>query len=413
MFYFMYLPTIVVDRDLEFNNQIDYFRRYREDKVLDHVVRNADGRIVNKYGIGYALLALPFFLLGFPATLMARFLGVPWDYDGMNPLFQVSTTLASAVWGFAGLRLCRSLLQQHFPEAASRRATWVMFWATPLVYYMCVTPTMAHATAFFSAALWFYLWDRRRAELPYAEAALLGFAGALAFMVRYPNLLVGLGVVVDWFRWRADRNSNSSTVRWLTFWAVAGLCFLVCVLPQLIVWQMMFGLMWVNPYPPGDRFDFWLNPRLGSLLFSDARGLFNWHPIFLFAFAGLFTSLRQHCWVTAHAVLTLAGLAYLYASYHTQTFGVAFGSRVFVDALAFFAVGLAAFLRPGKAAGLRWGICIVLVGVNLLMVAAYRTHAIPDMAVLSWPERLQALAEVPTQVTRGLEILLPGLQGFP
>jgi hypothetical protein len=412
MYYFMYLPSLVVDGDLEFTNQLEEFQRLREDKVLDHVIRNTDGRIVNKFGIGYALLALPFFLLGFPATAVARFLGFPLRYDGMNLLFQLATTFASVVWGFIGLGLCQSMLQRHFPECASRRATWMIFGATPLVYYMCISPTMAHASAFFSTTLWFYLWDRREATLPYKQAVLLGFAGALCLMVRYPNVLVWSGIAVDWFRWHAERNPDSGAARWFKFWAFAGVSFLICITPQLAAWQTMFGSILTNPYPPGDRFPYWLDPRIGSLLLSDARGLFNWHPLLLFAVVGLAACAREHRWLATHAWLTLSGLVYLYASFHSQTFGVAFGSRVFVDALPFFAVGLAAFLRPGKTAGLRWGICLVGVGLNLLMAAAYRSHAIPERAVLSWPARVEALATVPSQLARGFEIISPRLQGL-
>jgi hypothetical protein len=73
---------------------------------------------------------------------------------------------------------------------------------------------------------------------------------------------------------------------------------------------------------------------------------------------------------------------------------------------------LAVFLRPGKTASLRWGICLVGVGLNLLMAAAYRSHAVPERAVLSWPERVEALGTVPAQLARGFEIISPRFQGL-
>ena len=90
--YFIYLPSAAIDGDLDFDNQLDLYRRIRSDAAFTYAWTTPDGRFINKYGIGYALLTLPFFLLGFPATFLARAWGIPWVYDGMNPLFQFSTT---------------------------------------------------------------------------------------------------------------------------------------------------------------------------------------------------------------------------------------------------------------------------------------------------------------------------------
>ncbi|MGH7844068.1 MAG: hypothetical protein ACREQW_02690 [Candidatus Binatia bacterium] len=405
IFYFIYLPSIVVDRDLDFANQLQKFRASRDDNVLDNVPVSPNGRIINRYGLGYALLSVPFFLLGFPGAFLARAFGISWSYDGMNPIFQFSTTLASVVWGFVGLDLCRRLLQRHFTHVAARRATWMTFWATPLVYYVCLTPTMAHASAFFAAALWLYVWDRRTPDLPLRQAMVLGAAGALAFLVRYSHLLVWLGALLDWFRWRSERPAGLTFGHWLRFWFVAVLTFLVCIVPQLWAWDILFGQALVNPYRRSDLFAYWISPRFEEVLFSDLRGLFNWHPILFFAAVGLIVSLSRQRWLASYSIVVLAGFIYLQASY-TLSLGVSFGNRVFVDALPFFAVGLAAFLSAGPWQGLRWGLCLCLVFLNLVLALSYRFQPTSEGAS-SWPQRLARAGKVPAEAMARVQEIIP------
>ncbi|HWP57800.1 MAG TPA: hypothetical protein VNL14_07935 [Candidatus Acidoferrales bacterium] len=406
VYYFIYLPSLIVDGDLDFANEIEWFRQVRVDGAFDNPPISDVGRVINRYGVGYALLSFPFFLLGFPATLMARAAGRTWDYDGMNPLFQFSTTLASVTWGFVGLALCRRVLERHFGAPAAGRAVALVFWATPLVYYMCFSPAMAHACAFFSVALWFYVWDRRPPDLPLSRAVALGAAGTLAFLVRYANILIWLGAAVDFLRWRAERPPGMALGRWLWFWLIAALTFVVGVAPQFWIWHEMFGRALVNPYRRADLFAHYLDPRFAELLFADAGGLLNWHPIFGFALVGLGVSLFRRRWLACHALAVVAGLLYLYASYAIPL-GESFGSRGFVDALPFFGVGLAAFAAPGRGGAVRWGLCVALIFVNLAAAAAYRFRASNRAEPYSWRERLERAAEAPAEAQRrAREVLL-------
>jgi hypothetical protein len=413
IYYFIYLPSLLADGDLDFTNQIEAFRSYRDDGLLDQPEVGPIGRYVNRYGVGYAALSAPFFLLGFPLTFLARMFGIAWDYDGMNPLFQFSTSIATVMWGFAGLGLCQRVLLRHFPAASVWRGLVLLLFATPLVYYIYMNPTMAHATAFFSVALWLYLWDARDPRLRAREAIALGGAAALAFLVRYPNVLVLFGALVDWPRWKLERPPAMSFKHWLRYWLIAAVAFWICILPQLLVWRLLYGRWILHPYPDADRvsfptaLDFWL------LLFGDRRGLFNWHPILLLALLGLIAALRTRRWLAAHSLLTLCGLAFVYAAHHLKGFGVAFGSRVFVDALPLFAVGLAAFLLSERGRALRWAVCVALAALNILVAVSYRSHAIPTKAVVSWPERMRALLDVPEQVRWGLGQIAPKLRRPP
>jgi hypothetical protein len=408
--YFTYLPSLLFDGDLDFADELAAFRSYRHDGLLDHPPIGPLGRIINWYGIGYAALSLPFFLLGFPLTFLARLFGVGWDYDGMNPIFQFSTSIATIVWGFAGLALCQRVLMRHFPAVAARRSVVLLVFATPLVYYIYMTPTMAHATAFFSVALWLYLWDGRDPRLPARQAIALGAAGALAFLVRYPNALVVLGGLVDWPRWHQEKPRDMAFRHWLRFWLIAALTFGVCIAPQLLVWRSLYGEWVLHPYPKlGQKVSFASFLDFWHLLFTDRRGLFNWHPILLLALFGLISAIRTRRWLALHGLLTLGALAYAYAAHQMRGFGVSFGSRVFVDALPFFALGLAAFLSSERRLALRWSICIALAALNLLVAVSYRSHAIPTMAVVSWPERVYALHEVPQQIRAGLRAIVPKL----
>ena len=220
--------------------------------------------------------------------------------------------------------------------------------------------------------------------------------------MRYPNLLVWLGVSVDWFRWRAEKPANLGNLRWFLFWSVAGGSFFVCIAPQLWVWRQMFGTVWVNPYQSDALFSNWTHPQVWRLLFSDLRGLFNWHPVLLIALYGVIVSLRRRRWLAAHSLVVLGGLILLYASYSTSL-EVSFGSRVFVEALPFFAVGLAAFLCAGPGAALRWGLCVCLIPLNLAFALAYLIESGSYEETFTWRQRIAHAAQLPSKVAKRLQ----------
>ena len=57
--------------------------------------------------------------------------------------------------------------------------------------------------------------------------------------------------------------------------------------PQLLLWKATTGHFITNAYSD-ESFDYLMNPRVYQVLFSDAKGLFIFTPVLIFAVIGFF-----------------------------------------------------------------------------------------------------------------------------
>src|SRR5688572_26954380 len=102
-FNYLWLRSAMVDRDWDFRNDLAECNTltpaYRASALALPVT--PEGRIPNKYGIGWAVLSLPFYLVADVLVTLGRELNF-WTYqnDGFNAVYQICLQL-----GHAGLAL--------------------------------------------------------------------------------------------------------------------------------------------------------------------------------------------------------------------------------------------------------------------------------------------------------------------
>ncbi len=365
-FYYAYLPSVVIDRDLDFSNQISqhWGPDYRP-AILNN--RSETGLVRNKYPIGMALTLAPAFLLGHVIALGSFGLvpanGYSWPYQ----LFCLA---------LIELLVLRTLLQidrlltgryNVAPRAALLGILTVAL-ATPYVYYACREPFMVHAVSTFwcteivaIAAAWQrgfrWLWPR------------IAFCGAMAVVCRPTNmhlLPVAIWAVVQ----LARSTSARSAALYLPFTAVA----LLPIGLQLLTWRILSG-EWVH-YSYGSHRFYWTHPALLQTLLSTRHGLFLWSPVLLVAVAGLVLKARDALvfwWLFGALTLWYANSAW-----DAWWFGQSFGGRAFLELTGLFGIGLgyAFFLLRDKP---RWTAALVVLPIllNLALMALYITHRIP------------------------------------
>jgi hypothetical protein len=369
--YFSYLPSLLLDGDLDFRDE--YTRFYEEDpegRVLfkeTFLDRPTDTGLPLNFGpIGTALLWSPFYL----ATHVV--VGEP---EGMSHPYRRAVSLASGFYGAIGLFLCYRLARKFASPVPSFVAVLALWWATPVAYYMYVAPGMSHACSLFAAALFFTLW-------PWATSggigrwALWGASAGLMALVREQDLffaaLVPLAVLP-----LTDRLK-----RLAAFGAAAFLVFL----PQLAVYQVLNGRP--SPSPLVQRKMMWTSPHFFEVLFSPEHGLFFWSPVLLLFLAGGLFLIRKER--SAGLLLLASFLAQVFISgaVDSWTQAGAFGSRRFVGATAILAVwgGVAfALLEPRlKRAGVA-ALASVFVLWNLSLMVQFGL-GIMNRDRLIWPE---------------------------
>jgi hypothetical protein len=334
-YYYAYLPSLVLDGDLDLANQ------YQVTGNWYRLGATPLGRPGNVFGIGPAVFALPAFVAGHGLAVVAGA-----RRDGF------SRWESSAVAGYLGA------------VAAALSG--------PLVYYAIRQPGYAHPFAALFATLLIERWDASYGAAPRGLRTwvVLGAAAGAAVLAR-PQLALWALVLpvaaIDDARRRAAVPLGRLAARWA---AGAGAAALV-VLPQLAAWQLLYGAWYAVPQGPG--FLRWDAPAWSEALVSSRNGLFPWAPLYAPMAIGVLALARRGVRLPLALLLGLFGQAVVNGAAWDWWAGGSFGGRRFDSCYAVFAVGAAVGIAAaGRAlAGreMRWALARWLAGGALAAAA--------------------------------------------
>jgi hypothetical protein len=345
-FYYAYLPSLVLDGDLDFSNQIrEHWETSFDPELLSR--RTERGLVQNRYPIGMALSAAPGFLAGHAvACALHPLLG--WDSvapDGYSPPYQLFSFLWLTLLGVGAICLADFLLRNCFgcSPGATVLGTLVYWGGSPLLYYMTREPFMAHVASSFWVNLCLvqlYLLGRKNppGELTPVRAFLVTVSFSMALICRPTNFFLA-----PFFLYALARLVRTGQLGRLPRVVPAAVLGVAPLAAQSLVWHAMTGF-WIHYSYRAQGF-YWLEPALWQTLFSSRHGLFFWSPLLILAVPGFAwrlasTGRRPEPFL----VCSLAGLAilwYMNSAWHCWWFGAAFGARAFVEGAAILAAGCA------------------------------------------------------------------------
>lgn len=378
-FYYYWLPSVVIDGDVDFTNQVAQSRTLDASSVSEALnqPRTATGLLPNKYPPGWALGSLPFFLLAHGLS--------PTGATGFEPAYLIAVWLGQLLYAGVGVWLAIRIATRFFPIGVATSAVLVTWLASPLVYYQGARLAMPHSQVFTLAMLAFWCAFRIAEGDGRARGwALLGFASAM--------LVVTRNVAIVYLLWPAlvvIRNLRS---------ARAGIALLGAALPviaaQLLTWKALYGSWFVYSYG-GERFDFG-QLHFVEILFSPRHGWFYWHPLLAVGIASFavwaWRRTEGRAWLVSLAAITL-----LHAAWPTWWLGSSFGYRGFEVPTLFAALGLGALFQAtahrrtlrNTLAALAGG-CVVW---NLMLLGLFLTQRIPREAPVTYAQSARALAD--------------------
>jgi hypothetical protein len=405
--YFSYLPSLVFDHDLDFENEYRYFVARDPESLRGFEATFLDrrepltGRPINFAPLGTALLWSPFYLVAHLGVLAARALGSAVEADGLSRPYVAAVSFASALYGWLGLLLAHHAARQLL-RATEAAATWAVAGialGTPALYYLTLAPGFSHAASLFTIALVLWLSLRAAAAETTSVAAWggLGAAVGLCALVREQDGLVGLVPGVVLLRELVRRRSWGDVLGKAI--ALGGTA-LVVFLPQLLAYRAVNGTF--GPSRLVVRKMSWSSPHLLEVLLSPAHGLFVWAPLLLVAMVGLLLGLRAPrtrlpCLLL---LVAFASQAWINGAVESWSQAGAFGSRRFVGLSFAFAWGLALVLdrvrRP--AVGALLVAFFVLWNVGLMVQFGLK---LMDRQRLEWPKvAVNQVTEVPRRLGR-------------
>jgi hypothetical protein len=407
--YFVYLPSLVFDHDLEFGNEYQFF--YDLSPKSLELFRGTflekrepeTGRHINFGPMGSAVLWSPFYLGAHVGVLAGRAFGASAPADGLSAPYVAAICYASALYGLLGLLLIHDALRRFgaIDEPAASWATATIWLATPALYYMTVAPGFSHAPSLFAVSLLLWLWLRARETGGGSVGAwaVVGAVGGLGALVREQDGLF-LAAPALWLAGEAVRRRE-----WrfgAARLAALGLAAAAVFAPQLVVYRILTGGFHPSRMVSG-KLDY-ASPHFLDVLFDAGHGLFVWSPVLLVATVGLVWAVgRQRDAVAALLTLALVLQIWINGALSTWTQGGAFGSRRFVGATFVFAWGLAWVVSAAVAAlGRRFPAVFLSVFVwwNVSLMVQFGLKLM-DRQRMEWPRvAINQVVEVPPRLGR-------------
>lgn len=335
IFYYSWVRSAVVDHDIDFINEYAHFGVSQPKTIL--------GEYGNKYSVGAAVLWYPWFL--WTHTIVKG--------TGYELPYQLAIGVASMLYVFTGFILLYRLLLTRFTQQSSLFTMLAIAGATNLLFYGSLDTVNSHAVSFFaSVMLLTFLLEKEKKWFR------IGCLVGLVALIRTQDSVLALAAL-PFFK---------KPQQFLLLAAGA----LYVFIPQLLVWQILYGKFWVSPYVSTiEGFNF-LQPHIIGVLFSLSNGLFLWTPVVVIGIVGLLLHHKTQKILVWMAISILAQL-YIVASWSIWWQGASYSGRMFVSSLPFIAFGIANLLshflatQPRKSITLL-GIITPLVLINSLLI---------------------------------------------
>jgi hypothetical protein len=415
MKYFVTLRSIYFDHDLHYENEYAYF--INRDPVAHAGMRpymqepTPTGYRLNEAPIGTSLLWAPLYIVADGAVLVARAFGATVPRDGYSWPYVLAICLSSLAWGMMGLFLTYRLCRMYASNRACTLGLLGVCFASPLVFYLYITPAMSHANSLFSVALFLFLWHIGRDDRQILGWVGLGFSAGLMILVRELNWLFLLVPVLDsamtaWVtihdKTRPVRMSSLVAVaryfgdRWRSYvYFCTALVFVIA--PQFYVYWILNGTLGPT-HSVVEKFS--LVPKYAfDVLFSGFHGLFSWHPITLIGVVGLGVLWPRDRKLVGLLMLVFVLQVLVVGAYSTWWGGASFGARRFINCIPIFALGLVVVVDSlrGRAFHFACAVLAFLVMWNFGLAVQYSVGLIPRDAPVSMRQIVRnQIIEVPS-----------------
>jgi hypothetical protein len=401
-FNYLWLRSAMVDHDWDFRNDLEACNTlspaYRAAALA--LPRTPTGRIPDKYGVGWSVVTLPFYLLADACVALGRWFGV-WNLqqDGFNPVYQVCIQLGHVGIAVSALVLAARTVGDWLGDRAAASTGVLLVWAaSPMVYYQAFDVGMSHGTALFAVALCGYSLFRARLDptpvCGWRWWMLAGAGWGLAAVTRFELGVFGLLAAWSW----CERAVHGKGVAAPVAWFLAGAAPLILL--QAWAWHIVYGRWLVFSYGAAGESFRWTSPQLLPSLVSAWHGLFYWHPFLLIGTAGL----GWWAWKRRGLACLLFAIfwveVYIHAAWWCWWFASSFGNRSCDAGLLPLMAGVGWLWQRARG---RWRRVLLGVGLgagvwNFYILLLYRVFAISHKDPVTWLQMVEAAGRLPDRL---------------
>lgn len=320
--YYQYTPFFFLHNWDDFN-RLPYAKSFEEGKTL------------NVYTCGVAIMQAPFFLIAHGISLL---LGL--DHDGYSPVYFTFVFYASIFYVLIGLIFLYKALLRYFKPKTAFWTSFLVFYATNLFFYTIVSPGMSHAYSFSLMAIFIYMVPVFYEKPNWKNAIFMALPISMATLIRPTNIIASLYFI--FFGVSTMSLFKERILFFLKRWDLVLIILLVGIVvftPQMAYWKFVTG-KWLYYSYQSEGFPYLSSPRIGTVLWGARNGWFIYTPAMFIATLGLLYLLprsRYNSWPTL-AILIL--IVYIDASWWAPTFSAAAGYRALIEYIPFMAIPL-------------------------------------------------------------------------
>jgi hypothetical protein len=396
--YYLYARSIVHDGDIDFSNELSFFKKPGTQLVGGIGLFNPrTQRYTNQYTIGFPLLVLPFY--GTFSAIVSH-----WYHERSDWLLdQTIFCLGSILLGILGIWLSYKFVSYYFSSEISLLAT-VIFWvSSPVIFYFIVEPYLSHLASIFGVSAFLCLWKTESISSN-LRAILMGLMAGIITMVRQQEVLMII-IPIAFAVFSPNFSLRRITILRDAILFIAS--FLLAFSIQMIVWKILTGHFLVFSYSEGQYFDF-SAPKLFKVLFSSNHGLLIWHPIFLICLLGLIFSRTLSRPAKIAFLIAFLFQLYVTSSWWMWWMGHSFGNRAFLGLTPIFILGLSAFLKEFLQAGRVKSVVLIFAVLSIwngILMMGYVSEMIPHQGEFSWVQFIKNIPELPVRISKKIDSL--------
>lgn len=366
--YYLHLPATIIHNDPAIENRgwLDTLNWiYQQDRPYYQTVPGQNGRQVNVYPAGIAIIWSPFFLA---AHITAKVAGYP--QDGLSLPYQVMLVFAGWFYAVLGLLLLRRLLLKFVSDKTTMWTLLLIGLGTNLFHYATYDNTMPHILLvpfILMVVLLTISWHESPSK---KKAFALGLVLALITISRPSEIiwtLIPLLWNVDGFRSLIGKFKLFAAHYMHILLFILGAVLVGSI--QLLYWKYTTGHYMMNSH--GEGFDFF-RPFTWQFLFSYKKGWLLYTPVMVFALFGFIVLFRRNRKLFYPIFISFALYLWFISSWECWWYAGSFGQRSIVQSYGLLAIPLAFLIeRIQVKAFLKWsvaGVFVLLTVLNLFQV---------------------------------------------
>jgi hypothetical protein len=361
--YYLYLPAIFINNDLDLENLDPYLRGNNQLVWYNETV---DGKRYIKGTYGMAFMYSPFFFAG---HALAAALGEPMD--GFSYPYTFCLSFSGLIYLLIGLVFLSKLLLRYFRDHVVAVTLLVIVLGTNALFYFSGHMMYTHGPNFmllsiilYASMMWF---DTHRWKWTIA----IGVCGALITLIRPIDILFVLflpllGVV----------SMESLKARLKEMWAkrmhfvVIGVIFVLIFTPQFIYNYHVSGEIFFYSY--SDESFFFGSPEIYKTMFSYRNGWLVYSPLMVLSLLGFITLFRSQKKLALYAFAAFAVYVYVLASWWCWWYA-GFGNRAFINLYPILALPLAALIHAVFSKGILIRSAFNLILLLGIMLSVFQT----------------------------------------